>query len=106
MVLASNDATDLQKLADMADKLIEVATPFVSAVSIPAPPINDDVKSFREEVERITTLVASNHINSNSNSNAHNTDSSLHSHNSTIYPLHTLITSRTTLSGRRVHFSR
>ncbi len=35
MVLAStDDATDLQKLADMADKIMEVATPSISAVSV------------------------------------------------------------------------
>lgn len=57
MVLASaDDATDLQKLADMADKIMEVATPSVSAVSNP---IHDDVQHLRAEVERLATLVAS-----------------------------------------------
>ena len=58
MVLASaDDAIDLQKLADMADKIMEVSTP--SSVSAVSTSINDDVKYLRAEVERLTTLVAS-----------------------------------------------
>ena len=58
MVLASaDDAIDLQKLADMADKIMEVSTP--SSVSAVSAPINDDVKHLRAEVERLATLVAS-----------------------------------------------
>ena len=59
MVLASADAAmDLNKLADMADKVMEVATPTVSA-------INDtrtdpaEIKQLREEVARLADLVAS-----------------------------------------------
>ena len=58
MVLATADATtDLQKLADMADKIMEVSTP--SSVSAVSAPINDDVQRLREEVERLATLIAS-----------------------------------------------
>ena len=58
MVLASaDDAIDLQKLADMADKIMEVSTP--SSVSAVSAPSNDDVKQLRAEVERLATLVAS-----------------------------------------------
>ena len=58
MVLASaDDAIDLQKLADMADKILEVSTP--SSVSAVSAPSNDDIKHLRAEVERLVTLVAS-----------------------------------------------
>lgn len=57
MVLASADpATDLTKLADMADKIVEVATPTIAAVS------NNDssseVKQLRAEVTHLADLVA------------------------------------------------
>ena len=58
MVLASADpATTLENIADMADKIIEVATPTVAAVSA----VQDDseVKQLREEVSRLADLVAS-----------------------------------------------
>ena len=54
MVLASADpATDLAQLAVMADKVIEVATPTVSAIAH-----TSDVKQLREEVTRLSGLVA------------------------------------------------
>ena len=59
MVLASADATmDLYKLADMADKVMEVTTPTVSAIC----DISTDalgVKQLREEVAHLTDLVSS-----------------------------------------------
>ena len=58
MVLASIDSTqDINKLADMADKIMEVSIPAVSAVMSPAHP--SEVKELREEVARLTDLVAS-----------------------------------------------
>lgn len=59
MVLASTDDTmDLPTLADMADKVIEVAAPSVSAISQP-PPSNNDLKQLRTDMSRLTDLVAS-----------------------------------------------
>ena len=57
MVLASADpSTALPKLAEMADKIIEVATPpIVAATSTPA----SEVQQLREEVTRLAELVAS-----------------------------------------------
>ena len=57
MVLASADpSTDLPKLAEMADKIIEVATPpAVAAVSTPA----SETQQLREEITRLAELVAS-----------------------------------------------
>ena len=57
MVLASADAsTDLNKLAAMADKIIEVATPPTIAAISPSP---SEVQQLREEVTRLSQLVAS-----------------------------------------------
>lgn len=59
MVLASADATmDLNKLADMADKVMEVATPTVSAITDTRAD-SSEVKQLREEVARLADLVAS-----------------------------------------------
>ena len=56
MVLASADpSTALPKLAEMADKIIEVATPpIVAATSTPA----SEVQQLREEITRLAELVA------------------------------------------------
>ena len=62
MVLASADSTmDLDRLADMADKVMEVAAPTVAAVSVTRPDGTDhsEVKQLREEVARLAYLVAS-----------------------------------------------
>ena len=62
MVLASSDSSmDLNKLADMADKVMEVATPTVAALSDTSPHHIDtsEVQQLREEVARLTDLVAS-----------------------------------------------
>lgn len=50
MVLASADpATTLENLADMADKIMEVSAPTVTALSTPR--VDDsEVKQFREQV--------------------------------------------------------
>ena len=56
MVLASADpSNELPKLAEMADKIIEVATPpTVAATSTPV----SEVQQLREEVSRLAELVA------------------------------------------------
>ena len=57
MVLASADpAMDLNRLADMADKVMDVATPSISAVSDTGP---SEIQQLREEVGRLAELVAS-----------------------------------------------
>eukprot|EP00731_Ephydatia_muelleri_P016142 Em0009g566a len=48
---------DINKLADMADKVIEVSAPSVSAITSSAH--SSDIKELREEVARLTDLVAS-----------------------------------------------
>ena len=57
MVLASADTTtELPKLAEMADKIMEVARPpTVAAISAPDP----DVQQLKAEVSRLADLVAS-----------------------------------------------
>ena len=62
MVLASADSsTDLDKLADMADKVMEVATHAIATVSATHAngADNAEVKQLREKVTRLTDLVAS-----------------------------------------------
>ena len=57
MVLASTDASmDLNKLADMADKVMEVATPTVSAITDTRTD-HSEIKQLREEVARLADLV-------------------------------------------------
>ena len=59
MVLTSTDASmDLNKLADMADKVIEVATPTVAAISDTRTDTSE-VKQLHEEVAHLADLVAS-----------------------------------------------
>ena len=63
MVLASTDDTmELSKLAELADRVLEVAMPTISAISSPHPesPTTKEssvVKQLREEVARLTQLV-------------------------------------------------
>ena len=58
MVLASaDDTTDLAKLADMADKVIEVAAPSVSAIAHTSD--DTEVEKLRAEVTRLAELVTS-----------------------------------------------
>ena len=60
MVLASTaDTMDLNTLADMADKVIEVANPSVAAISGPPQPDLADYEHLKAEVARLTQLVAS-----------------------------------------------
>ena len=57
MVLASGGSTlTLKALADMADKVIEVSSPTISAVQ--AQPGNSDVSKLQEQVTKLTDLVA------------------------------------------------
>ena len=59
MVLASTDSSiDLDKLADMANKVLEVATPVVATVSA-THSSDSEVKQLREEVAHLADLVAS-----------------------------------------------
>ena len=58
MVLASAaDTTDLAKIADMADKVVEVAAPSVSAISHTG--TDAKVEKLQAEVTRLADLVAS-----------------------------------------------
>ena len=62
MVLASaDDSTDLHKLADMADKVMEVASPTVAALSGDRPDRTDasEMEQLREKVARLADLVSS-----------------------------------------------
>ena len=66
MVLASADSsTELPKLAELADKVMEVATPTIANLSDPDPAptaagiSSSEVKQLRDEVSRLTGLVES-----------------------------------------------
>ncbi len=57
IVLASTpDGTSLEKLADLADKIMEVATPSVAAVAA-HPALSTEVEHLREEVSQLEKLV-------------------------------------------------
>ena len=59
MVLASarRDAS-LEELADMADKMMEVASPSIATVQVP-PKVTTEIEELRSEVASLTTLVKS-----------------------------------------------
>lgn len=57
MVLASTPDVSLEKVAELADKVMEVATPSVSAVATNA--LTTEVEQLRTEVTRLQRLVAS-----------------------------------------------
>ena len=64
MVLASADpTTEIGKLAEMADKVMEVAAPTIAHISDSRPksppPPSSDIQQLRDEVARLTTLVQS-----------------------------------------------
>ena len=53
---------DLNKLADMADKVIEVSTTTVASISVPESQqqtSNSEIKQLREDITRLTELVTS-----------------------------------------------
>ena len=56
MVLASTDTTDLAKLADMADRIVEVAAPQTVSATYTAVP---EVEQLKAEITRLTELVDS-----------------------------------------------
>ena len=58
IVLAStNDAISLEELAQLADKIMDVASPSVSAIT--TPPLHTEVDQLRAEVSRLKELVTS-----------------------------------------------
>ena len=60
MVLASADVSmDLGKLADMADKVMEVAVPTVAAIPSSTATNSQDVQQLKQEVARLDELVTS-----------------------------------------------
>ena len=60
MVLASaRPDTSIDELAQMADKIVEVATPSVSAVTTTPPHITVEMEQLRSEVAHLTNLVKS-----------------------------------------------
>ena len=73
MVLASTDSSlDLHKLADLANKVMEVATPTVASISGTHSEDTDtsEVRQLREEVARLTNLVASLSVRSRQRSSS------------------------------------
>ena len=64
MVLASTgEPTDIEALASLADKIMEVATPQVSAVTVD-PQLSSEVSQLRAEVARLRKLIQSPRSNS------------------------------------------
>ena len=58
MVLALSDTTDLEKLAQLADKIVEVATPSISAATRSSSEINH----LPAEIAELKRIVESLHI--------------------------------------------
>lgn len=54
MILASVGDLEIERLAELADKLMEISTPVVSAVQTPA----DEIQQLRAEISRLTIAVA------------------------------------------------
>lgn len=84
MVLASTPETpSLDKLAELADKVLEVASPSVSAVGL-SPEVSTEIAQLRTEVSRLQKLVnsldrRSRSSRSASSSSRHGSSSSHHS---------------------------
>ena len=58
MVLASTAATtSLEDMAELADKIVEVATPVVAAVDSPLPQLTSQLEQLRTEVSRLQSSV-------------------------------------------------
>ena len=59
MVLASSETTDLVKIAQLADKVVEVATPQVSSATLPNHPANPDLDHLRAEIAELKQMLSS-----------------------------------------------
>ena len=57
MVLASSETTDLVKIAQLADKVVEVATPQVSSATLPNHPANPDLNHLRAEIAELKQML-------------------------------------------------
>ena len=62
MVLASSGEMPLEQLAQLADKIVEVATPSVSAINID--PLTSEVEQLRAEVIRLQSVISTLQITS------------------------------------------
>ena len=59
MVLASSETTDLVKIAQLADKVVEVTTPQVSSATLPNHPANPDLDHLRAEIAELKQMLSS-----------------------------------------------
>ena len=60
MVLAStSNTTNLEELAELADKIVEVAAPTVAATTAPLPQLLSEVEQLRAEVSKLQTSIRS-----------------------------------------------
>ena len=57
MVLASTDTTDLDKLAQLADKIVEVAAPQINATTTTSNP--SEIQQLRSEISELKRIVQS-----------------------------------------------
>ena len=57
MVLASSETTDLVKIAQLADKIVEAATPQVSSATLPNHPANPDLNHLRAEIAELKQML-------------------------------------------------
>ena len=88
MVLASAGDMSLEDLAQLADKIMEVATPTVSAVHIS--PLGSEVEHLRAEISILKEALASLQLPSTQHHSSHSRSSSrAGSHSSSSTPTHT-----------------
>ena len=65
IVLASSETTDLVQIAQLADKVVEVATPQVSSATLPNHPANPDLNHLRAEIAELKQMLSSLQLPSN-----------------------------------------
>jgi len=58
-LVPSGSELTLEKLADMADRILELATPTIGAVHMPPPPTSSEVETLRTEIRQLQELVKS-----------------------------------------------
>ena len=65
MILALSETTELVKIAQLADKIVEVATPQVSSATLPNHPANPDLNHLRAEIAELKQMLFSLQLPSN-----------------------------------------
>ena len=86
MVLASTEAKDLEALAQLADKIVEVATPTVHAVETTTDSHSQELQQLRADLSDLKRMVESIHRSSRNRSPHPGSTRNRRSRNSTPEP--------------------